>query len=147
MKRIFVCLLFMLTAGLATVFANDKTNVSEKLKEAFRKEFTKAEIVKWNDIGEYHVATFILDGGRAEAYFNTDNELVGSIRYLFFMQLPLVVMRSLNNRFAGADVLTIREVTNAEGISYRVLLETQEKKIYAKVSDRGNFSEIVRAKK
>ncbi len=147
MKRIFVCMFLILTAGLATVFANDKTNVSEKLNEAFRKEFAKAEIIKWSDIGEYHVATFILGGGRAEAYFNTDNELVGSIRELLFYELPLVVMRSLDNRFAGADIIETREITNTEGTSYRVLLETQQKKYLVKVSASGYFSEIVKEKK
>ncbi len=147
MKRVFVCMFLILTAGLATVFANDKTNVSEKLNEAFRKEFAKAEIIKWSDIGEYHVATFILGGGRAEAYFNTDNELVGSIRELLFYELPLVVMRSLDNRFAGADIIETREITNTEGTSYRVLLETQQKKYLVKVSASGYFSEIVKEKK
>jgi hypothetical protein len=137
----------MLTAGLATVFANDKTNVPENLKEAFKKEFANAEILKWSDFGEYHVATFILDGGRAEAYFNADNELVGSVREVAFTQLPLVVVRSLNKRFAGADVLSIREITNTEGTSYRIFLETQQKKLYAKVSYNGNASEVVTAMK
>jgi hypothetical protein len=147
MKRIFVSLLLMLTVGLPTVFANDETNVSEKLKEVFRKEFAGVEIVKWSDIEEYHVATFILDGQSAEAYFNTDNELVGSIRELFFIQLPFVLMRSLNNRFPGADLIEIREITNTEGTSYRVLFETQQKKYLAKISASGYFSEVVKEKK
>jgi hypothetical protein len=147
MKRIFVSLSLVLTAGLATVFANDETNASEKLKEAFRKEFARAEIVKWSDVGEYHVATFVFGGRSAEAYFNTDCELLGSIRELLSYELPLVVIRSLDNRFAGADIIQTREITNTEGTFYRVLLETQQRKYLIKVSANGYFSEIVKKKK
>jgi len=58
-----------------------------------------------------------------------------------------VVARSLNNRFPGADLIEIREITNTEGTSYRVLFETQQKKYLAKISASGYFSEIVKEKK
>src|SRR5882724_5627166 len=143
MKRILVSLSLMLTVGLATAFANDETNVTEKVKEVFKKEFAGAEFVKWSDIGEYQMATFVFGGHRTEAYFNTDGELEGSVRDLLFDQLPLVVMRSLDDRFAGALIMDIREVTNTDGTSYRVSLETSQRKYHVKVEAGGNFSEIV----
>jgi hypothetical protein len=68
---------------------------------------------------------------------------VGSVREVLFTQLPFAIVRSLNKSFAGADILSIREITNTEGTSYRVFLEAQQKKFYAKVSFNGNPIEIV----
>ena len=147
MKRIFVSLSFMLAVGLTTVFANDEINVSDKVKEAFKKEFARAESVKWSDLGDYQLATFVFGSHRMEAYFNTDGELQGSVRDLLFDQLPLAVMRSFDNRFAGADISDIREITNTEGTSYRLTVESQHKKYHVKVDTGGNFSEIVKVKK
>ena len=146
MKRIFVSLSFMLTVGLATGFANEKMNVPDKVKEAFKKEFTGVESVNWSDLGDYQRAAFVFGGHRTEAYFNTDGELQGTVRDLLFDQLPLAVMKAIDNRFNGAGIMVIREITNIEGTSYRITFEAQHKTYRVKVDTGGNFSELTRDK-
>jgi hypothetical protein len=147
MKRIFVSLSLMLAVGLTTALANDEINVGDKVKESFKKEFAGAEPVKWSDLGDYQKATFVFGGHRVEAYFNADGVLEGTARDLFFDQLPLAVMRSFDKRFAGADIIDVVEVTNTEGTSYRLTLETQHKRYRVKADTGGNILEVVKVNK
>src|SRR5258706_224116 len=132
MKKIFVSLSLMLTVGLTTVLANDEP-VSDKVKESFKKEFVGARSVTWNHIGDYQMALFVFDGHRVEAYFNTEGELEGSVRNLPFDQLPLLVVRSFEKRFTPENIIDILEVSNIEGTSYLLKVETQNKRFLVKV--------------
>ena len=146
MKKIFVSLSLMLTVGLTTVLANDEP-VSDKVNESFKKEFVGARSVVWNHVGDYQRASFVFDGHRVEAYFNTDGELAGSARDILFDQLPLSVMRSFEKRFATADVINILEVSNIEGTSYLIKIETQNKQFLVKVGTNGDFLKVDNIKK
>ena len=138
MKKIFVSLSIMLAIGLTTVLANDEP-LSDKVKESFKKEFVGAKSVKWNHIGDYQMASFVFGGHRAEAYFNADGELEGSVRDLLFNELPLLAMRSLERRFATADIIDILEVSNKEGTSYLLKVETLNKLFRVKLDINGSF--------
>jgi len=147
MKRIIVSLSLMLAVGLTTVLANYRTSVNDLVKESFKKEFPGVESVKWSDQGDYQKATFVFTGHRSVAYFNTDGELEGSARDLFFDQLPLAVMRSFDKRFAGADFFNVLEVTNIEGTSYHLTLELKNKRYRVKADAGGIILEVVKVKK
>jgi len=126
MKRIFVSLSFMLTVGLTTAFADNKTDVSSKIKESFKKEFTEVESVTWDEIGPYQIARFIFHNHAAIAYFNEDGELLGSARTILFDELPLTVIKSFEGKFSGAGFIEILEVSNIEGTSYIITVETKK---------------------
>jgi hypothetical protein len=147
MKRIFLSLSLMLTVGLTAVLANDETPVSSQVQESFKKEFAGAQFVKWSGVEEYLKATFVLGGHMAEAYFNANGELQGCVRDLFYDQLPLAVMKSLDKRFAEADILEVREITNTAGTTYRVTLEMSDKKYRVKTDAEGNIIEEEKVKK
>ena len=143
MKRIFLSLSFLLTVAVTTTLANP---VSEKVLQSFKKEFAGAQAVQWNDLGEYFKASFVLGERRVEAYFNTDGELQGCVRNLFYNQLPLAVMTSVDKRFAEADILDVNEITNSSGTSYQVTLEFRNKKYRIKADPGGNLAEIEKVK-
>jgi hypothetical protein len=147
MKRIIVSLALVLTAGLTTLFANTETGISDQVRIAFEKEFAGAQSVCWNEEGDYLKATFLMGGHRAEAYYNREAEFLGCIRNLFYDQLPLTLMTSMDKRFAGAGILDVREVNNAEGTTYRLTLEVQNVKYHVKADTGGNILEIQKLKK
>jgi hypothetical protein len=147
MKKLFLSLTIMLTIVAGTALANDKTNVSELVSAAFKKEFPAASLIEWSSPGEYVKATFILWGNRAEAYFTEDGELQGSVRSVFYNQLPLSVMITVDKRFEAAEVLTVNEISNSEGTSYLLVLESKNKKYSVKVNSSGGIAEVKRIKK
>lgn len=147
MKKLFLSLSLLLTIAVSTVLANDNVSVNEQVQAAFKKEFPGANLIEWNNPGEYYKATFMLWGHRTEAYFTEDGQLQGSVRSLFYNQLPLIVMTAVDKRFAGAEVLDVSEINNSTGTSYSLLLETGNKKYRVKADASGGITEVKKLKK
>lgn len=147
MKKLFLSLFSMFTIATAIAFTNTDPGINEQVQESFKKEFAGAELVKWTNTGDYVKATFILRGYRTEAYFTQKGQLEGSVRSLFYNQLPLAVMTSLDKRFGNADVFDVNEITNSSGTTYRITLESKGRKYLAKVNTAGNLTDIQKLKK
>ena len=147
MKKIILSLSLLVTAGLSTVFAARDPNPDEQVLSLFKKEFTAAENVIWSRQGDYDKATFLLAGYRVVAWFNPQTaQLEGSVREIFFDQLPLSVMTAVDRRFEGAEISNVKEINNSEGTSYRILLNAKNKKYTIKVSSGGNISDVEKLK-
>ena len=141
MKRIILSVAVMLTIG-ASAFANNLPEGIAKAVATFKKEFSTAERVEWSEDNGYAKASFILGGTRAIALFNSDGELLGSMRDLVYNQLPLQVISSLEKRFAGSAIFDIRELINGDGTRYKFTLEQKGKKYSASVFPDGSVEEI-----
>ena len=141
MKRIFFSAMLLLSLGIAPSFANSTLPDETVASKNFKKEFAGAENVKWTAIGEFQKASFVLAGHRAEAYFNADGDLAGSVRDLFYDQLPLAVMKTVDSRYENADIIDVREISNNEGTSYKVQLELGSKKYSLSLSSSGEVLE------
>lgn len=138
-----VSLSLMLTAGLSS-FAIDNPAIGpgQQVLDGFKKEFSSAQNVTWDKQDEFDKATFVLAGRRVIAYFSNEGNLEGCIRDIFFDQLPLAVMTAVDRRFTNAVVLEVREITNAEGTSYRIYLESKERKYRVRISSHGNINDV-----
>jgi hypothetical protein len=137
MKKIIIAISFAVLAGATPALA------AEGPKEVFSQKFTGAENVKWTRLsGEYEKVSFTLGGTRAEAYFTSEGELLGSVRNLIYNQLPLAVMQTLSNQYRGAVVTEITEVNNADGTGYRIVFELKNKKYVVKMDNMGNLTEL-----
>jgi hypothetical protein len=143
MKKMFVSFSAMLIAMLSFASPDPTTAVLNE----FKKEFAAAENVTWDKQDEFDKATFTLAGRRVVAYFNMMGLLEGSVRDLFFDQLPLAVMTAVDKRYGSSAVLDVREVSNSEGTSYRLTIETKSKKIRIRVNPDGNISIIEKLRK
>ena len=104
-------------------------------------------MLAWTQQGEFFKATFIMAGCRTEAYFTEDGELQGSIRGLFYNQLPLVVITSVDKRFESPEVIDVCEITNAGGTIYRITLDANEKRYRVRTDSDGNITDIEKLKK
>jgi hypothetical protein len=143
MKRIILSFTLMMTLGVTIALAapGSKINPGPDVVEMFKKEFAGAEFVKWTVQGEYQKASFVLGGHRAEAYYTITGEYLGSIRDLFYDQLPLAVMKSVDNKYPEADISELTEVATTDGVTYKMLVELKSKKVRLTVDSSGNFVE------
>jgi hypothetical protein len=144
MKQKFLTLAVFL--GMFCAHANANVTVNEKVLESFKKTFVNAQSVKWTETGEYFKASFILGDHRAEAYFNEEGVMEGCVRGLFYVQLPLIVMTSIDRKYPDAPIIDVREIINADGTTYRVTLETNGKKVRIKANSYGSIIETERLK-
>jgi hypothetical protein len=145
MKKIFLSLSLIVTVATAS-FANDVRDPDPEVKEVFKKEFPGAQNVVWSEQDGFYKATFILANHRTIAYFDRDYELAGCIRDIFFDQLPITVMKAIDKKFPNADFCEVREITNADGTSYILTAEQDNKKYKVKITSEGSFSEISKIK-
>lgn len=145
MKRIILSMAVMLTLGATAAFAGSEGN--KKAQQVFQEEFKGAEQVKWTEVNEFSKANFVLAGHRTEAWFSADGELIGTIRDIFYNQLPVVVMRSLDKEFPGADIIDLREVNGQKGTRYNLTIEREGKKFKVSVAADGDIVEQKRLKK
>jgi hypothetical protein len=146
MKKVLV-MLSLITAFAISAFAKDKITISNKVKQSFEKEFAGAQAVSWSEAGEYQKASFVIGGHRAEAYYDADGEFSGCIRDLFYDQLPLAVMTTVDKAFPNAAMLDVREITNADGTNYKLTLEVNSNKYSIKLNSTGQIVEKVKLKK
>jgi hypothetical protein len=136
-----------LVVTAATPVLVHATDNDPRAEEAFAKQFAGAQNVKWAKLEDgYLRVTFVLNGIGAETFFNTDGELLGTVRNLFYNQLPLVVMQTVDSKFAGASVIEVKEISNEEGTSYKVVLEEKNKKYSLRLNSFGQITEEQREK-
>jgi hypothetical protein len=146
MKKIFLSMSMALAVAV-TGFAAVEPEVNEKVKESFKREFSGAQLLGWSEQGEFYKATFIVAGSRAEAYFTADGELAGTIRSVFYNQLPLAVITAVEKRFSQIAVLDLYEITNVNGTAYRLTLESDNKKYRVRTDAAGNIADVEKLKK
>jgi hypothetical protein len=147
MKNLITALSVVLITGLTPALANE-TNTNPRTEAIFSKQFTGAENVKWTSLQDgLEKVTFTLAGTRVDAYFDNEGELLGTVRNLFFNQLPLTVMQTINNKFTSAVVIESIEISNEEGINYMVVLEQKDKKYSIRLNSRGDIIETLKEKK
>ena len=147
MKKFFLTASVLLVIATTFAFTEPEPKINEEVLQSFKREFAGSQLLGWSQQGEFFKATFILAGFRTIAYFSPDGRLEGSARGLLYNQLPLTVITTIDKRFESACVLDVCEITNPTGTTYRLTLESKNKKYRVKVDPEGNFTDIEKLKK
>ncbi len=142
MKK-FILSLSLLFTMAAVAVASD---INPRIKASFAKEFAGAEQVKWAQVGEHSKASFVVSGFRAEAWFSNDGELVVVARSIFYNQLPMSAMRSLEKAYPNVTMIEIMEITTQSGTRYNISFEQKEKRYKATLHIDGSFTDVRRVK-
>ena len=135
MKKILVVLPMMLALTFAAFAGNDSEAVA---KVNFNRQFSGAEFVSWTMEHEFHKVSFVWAGHRTEAYFNKDGKFIGAVRGLFYQQLPLSVIRKVDEKYENRVILEVREITNELGTSYSVLMNWKNKRYRVRLHADGS---------
>jgi|SRR5436853_7764279 hypothetical protein len=146
MKKSILVFAIILTVITATAFvgARPGTNPAEA---TFQKEFSRATNVKWTEGKDVTSASFILDDSRIIAYFDNSGELLGTERNVLFNQLPLAVIKEINNRYGSAPVFNIVEYTTGTETFYGMYIDTPTKHLKLKVTSEGDITVQQKEKK
>lgn len=147
-KNLFFAVL-VAVAVTGSAYANPEITVNSVVKQSFQKEFAGAQSVSWetiNDKGLFH-ASFLFNGERLNAYFDAEGSLLATGRYVKQENLPMLVSRSINERFSQYQVAeTIEFVTGTE-TSYIVKLENEKFKLFIKAHTDGANTILKKEKK
>ena len=139
MKKIFLALLAFLIIGITAVMASERAEVDPKILSAFQKEFSFAKNVKWEVKGNLTQVKFLLNDQGVTAWYNSDAELVTTARNIFYNQLPISVIRTLEKEYAGADFSGITEANRNNETYYQIRADEKNKRFLLKASPSGNI--------
>lgn len=148
MKKMFLILVLVASAITQTVSAADE-KVSPRLSQALVKEFSGAQAIHWQAFKgkDIYQASFILNNQRLFAFFNGDGELLSIGRYVSEANLPILVSKSIAERFAGFDIKEIVEYTRDGDTQYALVLENSKKIITANAFTDGGIAVVTKKKK
>ena len=137
--------LFLLIAS--TAFTFPEADVSAKIKTVFEKEFITATEVKWERRQDIYLASFKEKDIYLTAAYSEDAELISIARYVTFTQLPLNVIRAVENKYAEYKIdPTVVEL--ATGVtSYVIYAENGKFKLKIKSDSSGNLTVEDKTKK
>ena len=141
MRRIISTMAVALLLSSFTLMANDKPSVDQKVESAFKKEFVGAEYVHWEKLENAFQATFNFMGQRLIAYFSPDGELLSTTRYIYSNQLPLKVVRELQEEYGNLEVDTsvLEAVYDSETV-YFITVRDAHKEYLLKANSSGSLS-------
>ena len=144
----FLILVLVASAITQTVSAADE-KVSPRLSQALVKEFSGAQAIHWQAFKgkDIYQASFIFNNQRLFAFFNSDGELLSTGRYVAEANLPILVSKSIAERFAGFNIKEVVEYTRDGDTQYALVLENSKKTVLANAFTDGGIAIISKKKK
>jgi hypothetical protein len=146
-KKAILALSMVWTIGLSAALTHEETKVDLRVLSAFQKEFSFAKNVKWELTGELAQVRFSLNDQGFAAWYSADAELIGTARNILFMQLPLSVIKQLEEKYSHAELMSILEVTRENETTYSIQVEEKGKKLLLQATPSGNITVVKKIKK
>jgi len=132
MKNKIIIGVFVLVTGISSAFANGNEEVSQRIINAFQKEFTGAQNVQWETGKEFVKATFTLNEQVVYAFYGQDGHLLGITRNIVSGQLPINLLTDLKKNYNNYWITDLFEMAaNSENVYY-VTLENSDYKVILK---------------
>ena len=137
MKKIIIML--AITISSLAVFAGEG-NVDTKVLNAFSREFSGAQDVKWTTHDTYYKASFVYNGQYVYAFYKLDGEIMATTRNISSLDLPMNLQASLKRHHNGYWISDLFEISNNDGTSYYITMENAGSKVVLKSTSDGNWS-------
>src|SRR4030095_12604690 len=95
-----VTMIAAMLIGLAS-FANQPTDVNEKVLKAFKQTFTSAKDVVWFEYGDSYTVNFKLAEIKTRINYDKDGNIIETFRYYGESQLPIHITNKIQKKFEG----------------------------------------------
>jgi len=123
----------LLSLSISNIFANTNEEVvNAKAAISFKKEFSQAQEVKWENSKQYVKATFKLNDQVMIAYYSNAGELLGITRNLTTSQLPINLMAEIKKNHKNAWITDLFEITTNDETNYYITLEDADQTVVLK---------------
>lgn len=86
----------------------DLNEISKNTMDLFNTDYPKAKNVEWSVPGSFIQAEFTERNSKMEAFFNFNNELIGTAKYISYNKLPARALTEIAKKYPGyAPVSTL----------------------------------------
>ena len=142
MKRhLFTLVVFLSVLGNYAFAAGDEI-VSFRIREAFKKEFSSAQHIRWEKIKNENIyeAQFIYNNERLCAFFDENGQLLVISRSIAAASLPMLVTKKVNNQYKDYKLQEVLEYVSQGTTSYVLVLEKGSVRLTIQASPEGSAS-------
>jgi len=148
MKKSLTGLVIGLILSASAVCEHAADPVSDKVKQAFQKEFEKATNTTWMYQKDKHVyhARFQYKGETVEAFYDEEGSLLSTARFISENQLPILVMKQMSTDYPDYIVRQVVEFTNESQTTYIVSSYNSKETLVVKYYTNGDSQRIKRIK-
>ncbi|GAB3424682.1 hypothetical protein [Niabella aquatica] len=146
MKHLILSTAVMLSLSF-NAFAVPKEPAGEKAQKAFYMIFKEADHVKWSNTGKQYNAYFVADNIKTRATFDSKGNLVQTIRYYGEEHLPGNVLYNVKKTYKGKQVFGITEVSNQNGVHYRIVLRDEKSYTHINANNTGETEVVSKYKR
>lgn len=126
MKNLILSAAVLFTVVISANAANTYPE-NQKVITTFNQIFKNATNVVWSQPGEYYEASFTSYAIKTRALLDARGNLVQTIRYYKEDRLPANVLYHVKKAYPQKDIWGITEVSNSNGVNYRIVLKDDKK--------------------
>jgi hypothetical protein len=101
-------------------------SIKDTIEKDFKKDFPKAEQVKWYKTDSMYEVLFINDQVNCRMSYRLDGTIDRTIRYYTEEHLPPFILARIKRKYAGKKIFGITEDTSADGLTYNIVLEDEK---------------------
>ncbi len=117
--------LAVLLTGLSAAAATPP-DISEKVLKAFKETFTNAENVTWKELDNSYQANFKLFEVQVRVIYDSEGNLLETVRYYGESTLPPNILAKLKKRYAGKEIFGVTEISSETDVAYHITLKDQK---------------------
>ncbi|MCH5599907.1 hypothetical protein [Niabella ginsengisoli] len=132
--------IFALTFNAAAAAAEP---VNEKVLKTFSLIFKDVNNVSWSNTGKHFEAYFVANDIKTRALLDVNGNLIQTIRYYKEDGLPSNILYSIKKAHQGKDIWGVTEVSNHNGVNYRIVLKDDKSYTHINANSTGD-SEVVK---
>lgn len=96
---------------------------NQKVLNAFNKTFQNVKEVAWTENEHTFEVKFKQNEILSKVTYDTDGNIVRTLRYYYEDNLPLLVVSKVKNKFNDKKIFGVTEQSSEEGTFYHIILE------------------------
>jgi bisphosphoglycerate-independent phosphoglycerate mutase (AlkP superfamily) len=145
MKKLFILALIAIATG-TSAFAGPSSKVSNH----FASLFNEAKNVSWKSTEDYDKVSFVLNNEKVEAFYNSDEELIGTSKTMAFDKLPKAALEIITTKYTYpayqlTDCIAFNDANS--GTNYYVSMKKAKETIVLKITPAGIVSVFSKTRK
>jgi hypothetical protein len=130
---------------LPTLIISPKSVVSQKVKDAFRRDFQGALNPRWYQVNQNYLVKFVRQDQKNNALYNKHGYIVYHIAYVNKNNLPQQIRDQIKEKYSNCKIITAMQVNQENRSMWMVNLKLRKQLILVREED-GELSEMERHK-
>lgn len=99
---------------------------NQKVLDAFNKTFQNVQEIAWTENEQSYEVKFKQNEILSKVTYDTDGNILRTLRYYYEQNLPLLVLSRVKNKFSDKKIFGVTEEASDAGTFYHIVLEDEK---------------------